>query len=179
MSLIPSRALSIRRWPGKPPGHRIASLLASVALTTSSLTALAALAPAPASAATACDPGSDSCVIQPDTAQTPLGPVTVTVSAGNVVTVRLDPTSADALVFGVPFAIPPGPPATPNYARQSIDTAGGLVTIDTILAPPGSPRLFAVPNLAIISIHPPGPCRVRVSGMTVVFTPIIPPGPPG
>jgi hypothetical protein len=32
--------------------------------------------------------------------------------------------------------------------------------------------------LAIVSIHPPSPCRVRTSGTTVTFTPIIPPRPP-
>ena len=38
---------------------------------------------------------------------------------------------------------------------------------------------MAMPNLAIISIHPPGPCRVSTTGSTVTFTPIqIPPGPP-
>jgi hypothetical protein len=38
--------------------------------------------------------------------------------------------------------------------------------------------MFALPDLAIVSIHPPSPCRVSISGTTVVFTPIIPPGPP-
>ncbi len=52
------------------------------------------------------------------------------------------------------------------------------MNIDTFLIPPGPLGLFARPNLAIISIHPPGPCRVATSGTTVVFTPIIPPGPP-
>ena len=36
-----------------------------------------------------------------------------------------------------------------------------------------------LPDLAIVSIHPPNPCRVKTTGTTVVFTPIIPPGPPG
>jgi hypothetical protein len=175
VSLIPSRPYSLGRLSGKRPNHRIGSLLLAVALTASALTALAA---APATAATACDPGSDTCVILPDTVQTPLGPVTVTVSTGNVVTVQLDPTAPNTLVFGIPFAIPPGPPAAPQYVRQSIVTAGGIVNIDTILAPPGPPRLFAMPSLAIISIHPPGPCRVSANGTTVVFTPIFPPGPP-
>jgi hypothetical protein len=106
------------------------------------------------------------------------GPVTVTVSAGNVVTVQLAPAAPGGLVFGIPFAIPPGPAALPGYARTSIATAGGEVDIDTVLTPPGSPSRFALPNLAIVSIHPPGPCHVRTNGTTVVFTPTFPPGPP-
>jgi hypothetical protein len=107
--------------------------------------------------------------------QTPLGPVTIAVSAANVVTVQLTPTAPSTFVIGIPFAIPPGPPGLPGYARTSITTAGGEVDIDTFLAPANG---FALPNLAIVSIHPPGPCRVRTSGTTVVFTPITPPGPP-
>jgi hypothetical protein len=82
------------------------------------------------------------------------------------------------LVIGIPFAFPPGPPTLPGYARTSITTAGGVVNIDTFLAPPGAVNRFALPGLAIVSIHPPGPCRVRTSGTAVVFTPVIPPGPP-
>jgi hypothetical protein len=51
----------------------------------------------------------------------------------------------------------------------------GAVNIDTFLAPIGAENWFA---LAIVSIHPPSLCRVRTSGTTVVFTPIMPPGPP-
>jgi hypothetical protein len=110
--------------------------------------------------------------------QTPLGPVTVAVTAGNVVTVQLTPTAPNTLAFGIPFAVPPGPPGLPGYARTSITTAGGVVNIDTFLLPPGPPNQIALPNLAIVSIHPPNPCRVHTTGTTVVFTPIMPPGPP-
>ena len=158
----------------KRPGRRVASLLLVAGLTVGAMTVLAA---SPASAASVCAPGADICVIT-DTAQTPLGPVTIAVSAANVVTVQLTPTAPGALVIGIPFAIPPGPPGLPGYARTSITTAGGVVNIDTFLAPPAAANGFALPDLAIVSIHPPGPCRVRTSGTTVVFTPIFPPGPP-
>ena len=158
-------------WLGKRSGRRITSLLLAVGLASGAISAFAA---APASAASVCDPGADSCVVG-DTVQTPLGTVTVAVSAGNVVTVQLTPTAPGTLVIGIPFAWPPGPPTLPGYARTSIATAGGVVNIDTFLTPPGR---LALPNLAIISIHPPGPCRVRTSGTTVTFTPIFPPGPP-
>jgi hypothetical protein len=158
----------------KRPGRRVASLLLVAGLTVSAMTALAA---SPANAASVCAPGADICVIT-DAAQTPLGPVTIAVSAANVVTVQLTPTATRTLVIGIPFAFPPGPPTLPGYARTSITTAGGVVNIDTFLAPPGATNSFAPPDLAIVSIHPPGPCRVQTSGTTVVFTPIIPPGPP-
>lgn len=157
--------------PRKRPGLRVASLLLAAGLTASAMTALAA---SPASAATVCAPGADTCVIT-DTVQTPLGPVTITVSAANVVTVQLTPTAPRTLVIGIPVAIPPGPPGLPGYARTSITTAGGVVNIDTFLVPLRQATWF---GLAVVSIHPPGPCRVQTSGTTVVFTPIIPPGPP-
>jgi len=159
--------------PRKRPGRRIASLLLAAGLTVSAMTVLAA---SPASAATVCTPGTDTCVIT-ESVQTPLGPVTIAVSAAGAVTVQLTPTVASTLVIGIPFAIPPGPPGLPGYARTSITTAGGVVNIDTFLAPPGAANSFALPDLAIVSIHPPGPCRVRTIGTTVVFTPIIPAGP--
>jgi hypothetical protein len=178
MSHIPRRPDLLGSWPAKqrrkPPGLRVGSLLLSVGLTASAVAAFAA----PASAASVCDPGTDICVIVPDTVQTPLGPVTVSVSAENVVTVQLTPTAPNTLVFGIPFAVPPGPPGLPGYTRTSITTAGGVVNIDTFLVPPGPPGRLALPNLAIVSIHPPSPCRVSASGITVVFTPIISPGPP-
>ena len=158
----------------KRPGCRVASLLLVAGLTVSAMTALAE---APASAASVCSPGTDICVIA-DTVQTPLGPVTIAVSAANAVTVQLAPTAPGALVIGIPFAFPPGPPTLPGYARTSITTAGGVVNIDTFLAPPGAANSFALLDLAVVSIHPPGPCRVRTSGTTVVFTPVFPPGPP-
>ena len=158
----------------KRPGRRVASLLLVAGLSVSAMTALAA---SPASAASVCAPGTDTCVIT-DSVNTPLGPVTIAVSAANAVTVQLIPTAPSTLVIGIPFAFPPGPPTLPGYARTSITTAGGVVNIDTFLAPPGAANSFALPGLAVISIHPPGPCRVRTSGTTVVFTPVIPPGPP-
>ncbi len=112
----------------------------------------------------------DTCVVAPNTVQTPLGPATITVSAGNVVTVQLAPTTVNTLVLGLPFSIPPGPP---SFVRTSIGTSGGVVNIDTHMIPPGPPSRSAVPNLAIVSIHPPSPCRVNTNGTTVVFIPII------
>jgi hypothetical protein len=166
------------RWSanrrGKSPSLGVASLLLSAGLTVSAVTAFAPQA----SAASVCNPGTDICVVVPDTVQTPLGLVTVTVSAQNVVTVQLTPTAPNTVVAGIPFAIPPGPPDLPGYSRTSITTAGGVVNIDTFLVPPGPPGRFVLPNLAIVSIHPPSPCLVSTNGTTVVFTPIIPPGPP-
>jgi hypothetical protein len=160
--------------PRKRPGRRVASLLLAAGLTVSAVAAFAA----PAGAASVCDPGTDICVVVPDTVQTPLGPVTVTVGADNVVSVQLTPALPNTVVAGIPFAIPPGPPGLPGYTRTSITIAGGVVNIDTFLIPPGPPGRFALPDLAIVSFHPPGPCRVRTNGTTVVFTPINPAGPP-
>jgi hypothetical protein len=174
VSPIPCRPDRLGQRPAKPPGLRIASLLLSVGLSAGAVAAFAG----PANAAGACDPGADICVVLPDTVPTPLGPVTITVSAQNVVTVQLNATAPNTVVAGIPVAFPPGPPTLPGYTRTSITTAGGLVNIDTFLIPPGPPGRIALPNLAIISIHPPGPCRVRTNGTTVAFTPIIPPGPP-
>jgi hypothetical protein len=131
-----------------------------------------------ARAATVCNPGGDICVVAPDSVQTPLGLLTVTASATNIVVAHLDPISPNTLVIGIPFAYPPGPPVFPGYARTSIATSAGLVNIDTITVPPGPPGRFSPPNLAIVSIHPPGPCRAHTTGTTVVFAPIYPPGPP-
>ena len=133
-----------------------------------------------ASAGTVCDPAGDVCVVTPDTVQTPLGLVTVNVSATNVVTVHLDPT-VRTLVIGVPFTLPSGVLVSGcpgGCGRTTISTAGGLVTVDTFQMPPGPPSRPVLPSLAIISIHPPNPCRVSTSGTTVTFTPIQdPPGP--
>jgi hypothetical protein len=134
-------------------------------------------AAASASASTVCDPGTDVCVVVPDTVQTPLGSVTVAAGSDNVVTVQLTPAVQCTAVIGIPFAIPAGLPGLPGYSRTSIATAGGVVNVDEFL-PPGPPCRSALPNLAIISIHPPGPCRVSTSGTTVMFIPVIPPGPP-
>jgi hypothetical protein len=132
--------------------------------------ATSGLGAAPASADAVCT--GDICVVTPNTVQTPLGTVTVSVGAANVVSVQLAPTTPNTLVFGIPFSIPPGPPGLPGYSRTSIQTSGGLVDIDTISTPPGPPNRFALPNVAIISIHPPGPCRVSTRGNLVTFTPI-------
>ena len=148
--------------------HRLASLLAGIGLTLATVVGTGAAA---ANAATTCDPAGDVCVVTPDEVQTPLGLVSVAVSDAKVVTVHLDPNSANTLVLAVPFSLPGGLVAScpGGCTRTTIDTTGGLVTIDTIQLSPGR---FALPNLAIISIHPPNPCRVRVTGATVVFTPI-------
>jgi hypothetical protein len=135
-----------------------------------SIVALTGLGAPAASAATSCD--LDVCVIVPDTVQTPVGSATVTVSATNVVTVQLAPITTNTLVLGIPFAIPPGPPALPGYSRTSIQTSGGEVDIDAVLTPPGPPNRFALPNIAVISIHPPSPCRVSTRGTLVTFTPV-------
>ena len=157
--------------------HRLASFGRRLGplVVAAGLTAGAFAGAAPVNAATVCNPGGDVCVVYPDSVQTPLGLVTVTTSATNVVTVHLEPSAPNTLVFGVQFIIPPGPPCQPGYCRTTIDTPGGLVAIDTFQLPPGPPSRFALPSLAIISIHPPGPCRVRTIGNTVTFTPILPP----
>src|SRR5689334_8410904 len=87
----------------------------------------------PADVASACD--SDTCVVPPSVVQTPLGPAEITATAANVVTVHLDPITPGVLVFGIPFALPPGPPNVPGYTRTSFATTGGLVTIDTVQIP--------------------------------------------
>ena|SRR5664279_3263393 len=135
-------------------GRRLGSAVLAVGLTTGALVGLGA---APVSAEIGCT--GDLCVVVPDTAQTPLGLVAGTESATNIVTVHLAPTAPNTLVLGGPFSYPPGPPITPGYTRTSIDTAGGLVTIDTFMIRPGPPMRWALRNLAIISIHPPSPCR--------------------
>lgn len=175
-----ARCPSANSPPGSPDrrsGRRIASLLLAAGLAASALTGFAA---ASASASTVCDPGTDVCVVVPDAVQTPLGTVTVAAGPDNVVTVQFTPAAQCTKVIAIPFAIPPGPPGLPGYSRTTIATAGGVVNVDT-LYPPGPPCRSGLPNLAIISIHPPGPCRVRTIGTTVMFipvTPVIPPGPP-
>jgi len=141
-----------------------------IAILSTILALLVGMGTTPASAATVCT--SDICVVLPDKVQTPLGIATITVSATNVVTVQLAPTMANTVVFGIPFSIPPGPPGLPGYARTSFNTSGGRVIIDTYMIPPGPPGRLILPNLAIITIHPPGPCRVHTNETTVVFTPI-------
>jgi hypothetical protein len=120
-----------------------------------------------ANAAAVCT--GDMCVVTPDTVQTPLGLAIITVSATDVVTVKLMLNTTNTLVLGLPFSIPPGPPGLPGYARTSIDTSARQVTIDTFLI---SQSRLSLPNLVIVTIHPPGPCRVHTSGTTVVFTPM-------
>ena len=119
-----------------------------------------------------CIPGGDVCVVVADTVSTPLGPVTVTTEVTNVVTVHLAPTSPHTLILGVAFAYPPLPSGLPGYTRTSITTSAAVINVDTIAIPPGPPGRTALPNLAIVSIHPPGPCRAVTSGSTVVFTPV-------
>lgn len=152
---------------------KLMSMLAAVALAAGSTVAFAVPA-----AADTCPVGSDTCTVGQGT-QTLAGIVTVSVGANNVVTVVLAPTKPNTLLFAIPFALPPGPPCFPGYCRTSFDTGGaGVVRVDTITSSPGPPTRFSLPNLVIISIHPPNPCRVTVSGYTVVFTPLTPVGPP-
>jgi hypothetical protein len=165
----------IKTHPGSRISRGLRLLVAVVGLSILTLT----LAATPAHAALVCQGDGGQCVIVPDTAQTPLGLVTVTVSTSNVVTVFLDPSSPRTVVFGLPFGYPPGPPVIPGYARTSITTDAGVINIDTIQSPPGPPTRFSLPNVAVISIYPPGPpVRAHTSGTTVTFTPISPPGPP-
>lgn len=42
-------------------------------------------------------------------------------------------------------------------------TPGGVTNIDAFTT---SPARFALPDVAVISIHPPGPCRAYTSGYT-------------
>ena len=154
----------------KPVKLFLSSLLAAALL-------LLAL-PGTASADTVCT-SVDVCPGQ--TVQTPLGPVTVTADPTNAVTVRFIPTDPIRII-GIPSdPIIPGNPVVPGNPvrlfRTTVDTTGGAVTITTVQRPQ-LPGLGAPLNLAIVSIHPPSPCRETVSGTTVVFTPLIPPGPP-
>lgn len=167
---VPSRARRERRVVVRRSPWAVGPLLATLTLVGGSIL----VAPV-ASADVIC---GDTCVVDGGTVDTPLGQVTVSVTAANVVTVTLSPTAAHVVLTGVPVAIPPGPPTRPGYSRASITTSGGVVNIDTVLIPPGPPDAPARPDLAIVSIHPPSPCRVNTSGFTVTFTPIIPPGPP-
>lgn len=105
--LLANRPLNPTR---KRPGRRVPSLLLAAGVTVSAMTVLAA---SPASAASVCAPGTDTCVIT-DSANTPLGPVTIAVSAANAVTVQLTPTAPSTLVIGIPFAFPPSPPTPPD-----------------------------------------------------------------
>ena len=147
-----------------------------IAVTVLGLVPLALTTP-PAQAATTCT--GDICVVG-NSVDTPLGPVTLTVSSANVVTATLTPITR-TVVFGIPFTFPPGPPTRPGYNRTTIDTAGGIINIDEILIPPGPPGRLALTSLSLVSIHPPSPCRAQTTGSTVTFTPVtavIPPGPP-
>jgi hypothetical protein len=146
--------------------HAAQSSIAILAI--AALSSLGFVAPA-AHADTTC---GDVCTIGNIT-QTPLGVVTVTTDSTNVVTVHLEPITPRTIVFGVPFAIPPGPPALPGYTRTSVDAGlGGTVEVDTLVVSSGLRSFLTLPSLAIISIQPPSPCRVVTVGDTVVFTPI-------
>jgi hypothetical protein len=106
---------------------------------------------------------------------TPLGNAIVTVSATNVVTVVFTPTDpVHTYVAGVPFSYPPGPPTFP-VTRNSLVTTGGTVNIDAVALPPGPPTFPTFTSLAVVSIHPPSPCRLTLTrsatSTLVVFTP--------
>jgi hypothetical protein len=151
----------------------VISMFAGIALVVFPFVGLAG----PAIADSACSVDANACTLGQGVA-TPAGLVVVTVSAGNVVTVQLTPVNPRTWVFGLPFSYPPGPPIVPGLQRITVITSGGAVNIDTVVIPPGPPARLSLPNLAVISLHPPSPCRVAVNGFTVVFTPTIPPGPP-
>jgi hypothetical protein len=121
---------------------------------------------------------------------TPLGTATVAVSPTNVVTIDFVANSpSHTFVAALPFAYPPGPPCRltgggvsippgpPCSVRNSLVTAGGSVNIDTVSTPPGPPNFgfTSFTGLVIVSIHPPSPCRMKVTRTTtdtlVVFTP--------
>jgi hypothetical protein len=105
--------------------------------------------------------------------QTPAGVVTVSVTPDAIVTVHVDPISPNTFVFGLAFQYPPGPTVLTAYQRTSVTIQSvGTVNIDTIVYPPGPPVRPTFPNIVIISIHPPSPCRVQTVGSTVTFTPI-------
>ena len=126
------------------------------------------LTAAPVAATFTCNQDSGVCT-DDSVVQTPLGQVDISVSDRNVVTVHLTPIYRRTLVLGIAQSLLPGPPTIPGYSRTSVVTIGGTVYIDTIQAGPV--------NVAVISIHPPSPCRVSTSGSTVVFTPVYLPGP--
>jgi hypothetical protein len=141
----------------------------------------AALATSSASADSSCS--ADVCVVGSavSTVSTPLGLVTVTIGSTNVATVQLAASLPNTVVVGIPFAYPPGPPTLPGYTRRTVNTTVGVINIDTVVFPPGPPTRLAIPGLALVSIHPPGPCRAHTTGTTVTFTPlaqVFPPGPP-
>ena len=149
-------------------GRRLGVGLIAAGLTIGAL----AQGAAPANAYVVCSDNQDACTAYPDTVQTPLGLVTVTVNTDtNAVTVELAATAADTRVVGIPHGIAAGANSAAGFTRTSIDTAGGLVNIDTFLHPPSPIR----PSLALISIHPPSPIRAITTGTTVRF---FPPGPP-
>ena len=116
---------------------------------------------APASATFTCNQDSGVCT-DDSVVDTPLGQVDVSASESNVVTVHLTPRYAHTQVIGVPRSHPPSPIRS-GFVRTSVMTTGGTVDIDTIHRGPA--------NVAIISIHPPSPCRATTQGSTVVFTP--------
>ena len=83
------------------------------------------------------------------------------------------------LVAGLTVSAMTALAASPAHAASVCAPGADICVItDTFLAPPAAANSFALPGLAIVSIHPPGPCRVRTSGTAVVFTPVFPPGPP-
>ena len=87
------------------PGGR--SALAALALAVFSWVGLAV----PAAGGVACPSGNRHVHTVDQGIQTPAGVVTVSAGSDNVVTVVLAPSKPHTLLFAVPFAIPPGPPA--------------------------------------------------------------------
>lgn len=124
----------------------------------------------PAFATFTCNQDTGVCTDE-SVVDTPIGPVDVSVSESQVVTVHLTPTYPHTVVKGVARSHPPSPIKS-GFVRTSVVTTGGTIDIDT--------RHRSKANIAIISIHPPSPCRATTTGSTVVFTPrsLFPPGPP-
>ena len=169
----PATARDTAKGSRATTGRRaLGTIAAVIALTAASAALPSSLAMASTTAAVCT---ADQCVVGGPTIETPLGPVTVTVSPADVVVVQLTPTvSGNTAVIGIPFAYPPGPPILPGYARTTITTAAGIINIDTIVFPPGPPNRFALPDIAVVSIHPPSPCHAQTIGTTVTFTPVTP-----
>ena len=102
-------------------GRRLGSMVLSVGLTVGTLAGLSA---GRVSAYSVCDPGGDVCAVYPDSVQSPLGLVTVDVSATNVVTVHLDAIDANTLVIGIPWASA-RTPRSPGFLADDHRHGGG------------------------------------------------------
>ena len=124
--------------------------------------------------AAADDCSFEDCRPQVQTVQTPVGPVTITADATNVVTVRFTPDEPIRLI------VVPGDPQSPSdrtipdnpgsLFRISVPTTGGVVTIATVVLRklPGKRK----PPTLTLKMESPTRCGAVVDGATVVFTPL-------